>query len=64
MSFVFYSKKKKLSWKKSLALFFNLKNDKNETFADEVNGGLTMFLVTIYMLNLAQIMQGVFLFSF
>ena len=54
-------RKKKMTMKRRIVEYFKLRNDKNETFADEILGGVTMFLVSLYMLHLSQTTQGMLL---
>ena len=52
------------SFRKRVAEFFKLRNDKNETFADEIVGGVTMYLVSLLMMTLANGLQGMSLLFF
>lgn len=46
------------SFRKRIAEFFKLRNDRSETFADEIVGGITMYLVSLLMMTLANGLQG------
>lgn len=46
------------TFKGKIAKYFRLKNEESETFYKEIFGGLTMYLVSIYILQLNQFLQG------
>lgn len=48
-------------FKGNVAKFFQMKNSENETFLIEICGGITMYLVSAYILDSYRILQGLFI---